>query len=61
MPFVTLFQDTEEMENLPQWLCASLLHGREVLCGREMRGSSESLYLGEGHGMGLIIPSSTTR
>lgn len=28
MPFVSLLQDTEEMEKLAQWLCASLLHAR---------------------------------
>lgn len=28
MPFVSLLQDTEELEKLAQWLCASLLHAR---------------------------------
>lgn len=28
MPFVTLLQDTEELDKPAQWLCASPLHGR---------------------------------
>lgn len=57
MPFVSLLQDTEELEKLAQWLCASLLHARGAqvctfVC--VWGGCLESLYPREGHGMGLI-------
>lgn len=64
MPFVTLLQDTEELDKPAQWLCASPLHGRgaqvctSVSCaGTGAGGYFESLYPREGHKMGLIYQS----